>query len=153
MRNTILVFVLIVSGCLTAQAQTLRMDQVPKVAQHNFRTKYPSAQQESWEQVAKDTYQVGFFNGKKRQTARFDGTGKWLETETDVQFSQVPGAVSRAVSKEFPGFDVQIISQIESPDQTEMTYEVVLFKGKENYDVTFSAKGAILKKEAGSPNE
>ena len=153
MKNAILLFALILSGIISSQAQTLRMDQVPKVAQHNFRTKYPSAQQESWEQVAKDTYQVGFFNGKKRQTAQFDGAGKWLETQTDVQFSQVPGAVSRAVSKEFPGFDVQIISQIESPDQTEMTYEVVLFKGKENYDVTFSAKGAILKKEAGSPNE
>jgi hypothetical protein len=61
--------------------------------------------------------------------------------------------MSRAISREFPGFDIQIISQIESPDQTEMTYEVVLFKGKENYDVTFSAKGAVLKKEAGLPDD
>jgi hypothetical protein len=54
--------------------------------------------------------------------------------------------------KNFPGFDIQIISQVENPDGA-LTYEAVLFKGRENYDVTFSAKGDVLKKEAGQANE
>jgi hypothetical protein len=109
-------------------------------------------QQESWQLAGSNLFQVGFFSAKKALTARFDNTGKWLATETDVTNGQLPRPVSNAIPKNFPGFDIQIISQIESPDGT-LTYEAVLFKGKENYDVIFSAKGEVLKKEAGQPNE
>ncbi len=152
MRKTILGLSLILLSIFTLDAQTLTMNKVPPAVSHAFRAKYAAAQQESWELVASNTYQVGFFNAKKRQTARFDNTGKWLETETDVTNGQIPRPVSNAIPKNFPGFDIQIMSQIEAADGT-ITYEVVLFKGRENYDVVFSVKGEILKKEAGQPNE
>jgi hypothetical protein len=149
MTKAILAIAIMLCSYLITDAQTLRMDQVPKDAQHTFRTRYPAAQQESWERVAKDTYQVGFFNGKKRQTARYDAAGTWIETETEISFSQVPRGVSAAVAKQFAGYDVQQAALIEGPDHEEPTYEIILFKGKENYDVVFSAKGEVLKKEAG----
>ena len=147
----LLLFLLLLTGYF-ADAQTLTMDKVPKEVKAAFHAKYAGAQQESWELVASNTYQVAFFSAKKRLTARFDNTGKWLATETDVTNGGIPRAVSNAIGKNFPGFDIQIMSQIESPDGT-LTYEVVLFKGRENYDVIFSAKGDVLKKEAGAPNE
>jgi hypothetical protein len=149
MRKNILSIIAIICISLSAQAQTLRMDQVPKVVSQAFHAKYATAIQESWEQAGKDIYQVGYFYNKKRQTARFDATGKWLETETEINFNQVPRAVSNAVSKQFNGYDIQIVSLIDSPSGEQM-YEIVLFRGKENYDVTFSAKGEVLKKEAGA---
>jgi hypothetical protein len=149
MRKMTVLLLLICSCCIMSQAQTLRMDQVPKVVSQAFHAKYATAIQESWEQAGRDMYQVGYFYNKKRQTARFDATGKWLETETEINFNQVPRAVSNAVSKQFDGYDIQIVSLIDSPSG-EQTYEIVLFKGKENYDVTFSAKGEVLKKEAGT---
>ena len=138
--------------CQLTHAQTLTMDRVPKDAAHAFRAKYPSAQQESWERAGENIFQVGFFNAKKAQTARFDNTGKWLRTETDITNGQIPRPVNQSIMKNFPGFDIQIISQVENPDGT-LTYEAVLFKGRENYDVSFSAKGDVLKKEAGQANE
>jgi hypothetical protein len=138
--------------CYSAPAQTLTMDRVPPGAAHAFRAKYQSAQQETWELAGPDIYQVGFFNAKKRQIARFDRSGKWLETETDITNGQIPRAVSAAIIKGFRGFDIQVISEIESPAGL-VTYEAVLFKGRENYDIVFSAKGEVLKKEAGQPNE
>lgn len=151
MRKSIFGF-LLVSLYISTYAQVLRMDQVPPAASHALRARYPAAQQESWERVGDDVYQVGFFNAKKTQTARFDGTGRWLATETDITAGPVPRAVSNAIPKNFPGFDIQIISQIENPDGA-TTYEAVLFKGRENYDVIFSAKGEVIKKETGQPNE
>ena len=151
MKRTIIALAFLFA-CIAADAQTLRMDQVPKAAAHTFRAKYTAAQQESWERISDSLYQVSFFNGKKSQIARYDVTGRWIETETDITGGSVPAAVSRAIPKNFPGFDIQIISQIESPEGT-LTYEAVLFKGRENYDVIFSAKGEILKKELGQPNE
>ena len=151
MKRTIIVFAILIA-CITAHAQTLRVDQIPPAAAHAFRAKYPAAQQESWERIGDSLYQVGFFNVKKAQTARYDRSGRWIETETDITGGSVPRPVSISIPKNFPGFDIQIISQIESPDGT-LTYEAVLFKGRENYDVIFSAKGEVLKKEAGQPNE
>ena len=147
MSKALLGFLLILV-CLQAKAQTLTMSKVPPAAAHAFRAKYQAAQQESWEQIDTNKYQVAFFNAKKRQIARFDRDGKWIETETEVNFSQVPRAISNAVSKQFANYEVQQVAQIESPDGT-MTYEVVVFNAKGNYDVIFSAKGDVLKKEAG----
>jgi hypothetical protein len=151
MKNISLLSSLLLS-CLLSPAQTLTMDKVPPAAAHTFHMKYPAAQQDSWELIGSNLFQVGFFNGKKAQTAHFDNTGKWLETETDITNAQIPRPVSNAIAREFPGFSIQVISLIESPDGM-LTYEAVVFKLRENYDVTFSAKGEVLKKEAGQVNE
>jgi hypothetical protein len=99
-----------------------------------------------------NVYQAAFFNGKKRQTAQFDNTGKWLETETEINYSELPKAVDRAFAKQFDGFKVQVINQVETPDKGTL-YELEVFKGRENYDVLFSAKGELIKKEAGAQSE
>ena len=151
MKNILLCLTLVLSA-ITVDAQTLTMDRVPKAVQAAFHSKYVGAQQESWELVASNTYQVAFFSAKKRLTARFDNMGKWLETEMDVTNGGIPRAVSNAIPKNFQGYDVQMMTQIEAPDGT-LTYEVVVFRGRDNYDVIFSAKGEILKKETGAPNE
>ena len=151
MKHTLFIFSLLLI-CYAADAQTLTMNKVPPAAAHAFRAKYPAAQQESWELAGPGDYQVAFFNAKKRQIAHYDMTGTWLRTETDITAGPIPRPVSNAIPKNFPGFDIQIISQIEAPDGT-LTYEVVIFKGRENYEVTFSARGDVLKKEAGQVNE
>ena len=151
MKRTIIAFA-ILFACITAHAQTLRVDQIPKAAAHAFRAKYPAAQQESWERISDSIYEVGFFNGKKAQTAQYDMTGRWISTETDITGGSLPRPVSNAIPKNFPGFDIQIIYQVDNADGS-ITYEAVIFKGRENYHVTFSPKGEVLKKEAGQSGE
>jgi hypothetical protein len=148
MKSTLYILSFLFLCTLSIHAQTLRLDQVPPAVTNAFRARYPQAQQPSWELNGSDTYQVGFFSAKKMQTAVFDNMGKWVRTETDITIGPVPRAVSNAISKNFPGYNVQIITELENADAT-ITYEVVVFKGRENYDVIFSAKGIILKKEAG----
>lgn len=151
MKNT-LTLLLLFTVCRQLDAQTLTMDRVPKQVAHALHAKYASAQQESWEMAGKGIYQVAFFYAKKGLTARFDSTGKWLATETDITGGQIPRPINQVINKEFGGYNIQIISQVESSDGS-LTYEAVLFKGRENWDVIFSAKGEVLKKEAGQPNE
>jgi hypothetical protein len=66
MKNTFLILSFILMYHLT-DAQTLTMDRVPKDAAHAFRTKYPAAQQETWQRTGENIFQVGFFNAKKAQ--------------------------------------------------------------------------------------
>ena len=93
-------------------------------------------------------YEAVFFNARKRQSAQFDSTGKWLQTENETDFNQLPRPVSQALNKQFSGFQIQEAYQVETVDKGTL-YDVSVFKGKENYEVTFSAKGEVLSKEAG----
>ena len=140
------------SMCFALSAQQITMDKLPAAVAGAFKAKFPEAKQQSWEMEKANVYEAAFFNGKKRQTAQFDNTGKWLETETEINYSEVPKAVDRTFAKQFDGFKVQVVNLVETPDKGTL-YELEVFKGKENYEVLFSAKGELIKKEAGGQSE
>lgn len=151
MKNLTLLFIatLIAPFCF---AQTLRMDQVPPAAANTFKQKFPNGSQPGWAKGKDNVYQVGFFNGKKMQTALFDNTGKWLQTETEINYNALPAKVQRAFENEFDGYKVQEAFEVETPDKG-ITYEIIAYRGPRNFAATFSAKGELLKKEEGEGNE
>ena len=150
MKNILLLlFAATVNYC---SAQTLRMDQVPPAAAQAFKVKFPNGFQPGWAKEKEGVYEVGFFNGKKRQTALFDATGKWLETETEINYGAAPMKVQNAFAKEFASYMIQEVYEVQEPDK-EVTYEIIAFKGTTNYEAVFSAKGELLRKEAGSVYE
>lgn len=128
-------------------AQKLTMDKVPAAAANAFKQKFPSGSQPGWGKEGKD-FEVEFFNGKKRQSALFDMAGKWLETETEINYNAVPVKVQSAFQKNFEGYQVQEVFETEKPEQG-ITYEIIAFNGKKNYGAVFSTKGELLKKEEG----
>ena len=95
---------------------------------------------------------MGFFKGKKKQTALFDNTGKWLETETEINYNAVPMNVQNTFQKEFESYQVQEVFEVEKSDKV-ITYKLIAFKGAKNFEAIFSAKGELLKKEQGEGNE
>jgi|GEM_PF-2098874 len=78
-------------------------------------------------------------------SGNFDGTGKWLEPETEIKESNLPKEVSSSVAKNFAGFKLAEVAKTETPDKG-LIYEMDLKKDKEEYEVQFSAKGDILSK-------
>lgn len=125
-------------------AQHITTDRVPAQVGRAFRTRFPMAQQDSWSMEDPHTYEVDFFNGKKKQSALFDDTGKWLETETEIGINQAPNTVVKSFMKQFGGYNVQDVYEQEKADTT--TYELTIYKGHESYDLLFSSKGDLLKK-------
>ena len=141
----ILLFAVASFGCY---AQRLTMDKVPPVVANAFKMKFPNGSQPGWAKAGTDTFEVQFFNGKKRQSAQFDGSGKWLLSQSEINFGQIPMKVQNAFEKQFENFQVQEAYENELADNT-FTYEISAFKGKENYLLVFSGKGVLLRKEAG----
>jgi len=128
-------------------AQKITTDKVPALVTRAFISKFPASNQQSWSMEGKSTYEVVFFNGNKKQSATYKEDGTWLETETEIKFSQLPHAVSAAFNKQFGGFTIQETTEVETADKGTL-YELVINQGKEGYEVQFSAKGDLLKKEA-----
>lgn len=125
------------------------MDKVPPAAANGFKVKFPNGSQPGWIMAGAEVYEVQFFNGKKRQSALFDNTGKWLQTQSEANYGTVPGKVQRAFETEFEGYQVQEVYETETPDKG-LTYEITAFKGVKNFMAVFSAKGELLKREEGS---
>ncbi len=151
MKN-ILLLMLMAGAISFCTAQKLTMDKVPSAVASAFKQKFPNGSQPGWSKEGKESFEVEFFNGKKRQSALFDATGKWMETETEINYNAVPGKVQRAFETEFEGYQVQEVYEVETPDKA-INYEITTFKGVKNYEVLYSAKGELLKKEEGRVNE
>lgn len=142
----ILIATIVFSSCF---AQKLTMDKVPSACANTFKQKFQNGSQPGWSRAGNDAFEVEFFNGKKRQSALFDSTGKWLKTETEINYNAIPMKVQNAFQKEFEGFNVQEVYEVETFDKG-INYDITAFKGTKNYEVVFSAKGELLKKEEGA---
>lgn len=131
---------------LWGYGQQITNDKVPPAVGKAFRARFAAAQQDSWRKTG-DVYTAVFYNGKLTQSATFDATGNWLQTQTELQVKEVPKAVLQTVSKQFAGFEWQEIYRSEKP--TGIAYEITVFKGTENYLLEISDKGDVLNKTAG----
>ncbi len=146
----LLLLLFIAAAVSYCPAQTLTMDKVPAAAANAFKQKFPNGSQPSWSKEG-NAFDVDFYNGKKPQSALFDRSGKWLETETQLNFGALPQKVQSTYEKEFEGYKVQETYEVESPEG--ITYSITAFKGNKNYEATFSDKGELLKKVQGEGDE
>jgi hypothetical protein len=145
MKNLIIVFIA-VALATTAQAQKISADKVPSVVTKVFNAKFPKAEKVKWEMENKKDFEANFKAGTAEQSATFTSQGKWIETETEIESSQLPQAVQQTVAKEFAGYKTKEASKVEKETNGNF-YEVEVAKGKEVLEVALSDKGEVLSKK------
>ena len=124
--------------------QELTPDKVPVSVLKAFEKKFPAPTEVKYE-LKHNNYLIAFRDKGVREFAKFNPTGKWLETKTEIVESDLPKDVAASVVKNFDGFSRSEIVTVELPDQP-LFYMMDLKKGNEAYKVHFSAKGVVLKK-------
>lgn len=150
MKN-ILFLAAIISGS-TSFAQELSVDKVPAAVQNSFKAKFPASEAKGWELENETDFETDFDLNGKKHSAKFDKQGKWIETETEINVSDLPKSINEAVTKNFAGFKIEETEKAETASQG-IVYEVKLKKGKEVFEVKFSQEGKILKKETEDDNQ
>ncbi len=135
-----------VTFCATIFAQKITTDKIPSLISTAFKTKFPDASVEIWEVEKKGIYEVEFFNEEKRMAAEFDKSGKWLKTQYGIKLTQLPNAVTEALSKHFQAYKLIGAIQLITPAKG-TTYELVTMKGKKRYQLQFTISGKLLEKE------
>lgn len=125
-------------------AQKVAASNVPNAVASAFKSKFPAASSVKWE-LENVNYEANFKVNGKEMSANFDKMGTWLETETEIKVSALPAVVRTTLSKEFAGYNIKEASQIESV-KNGSCFEAEIKKGKESYDVLFSADGKFLSK-------
>lgn len=131
--------------CL-AQAQKLKENELPAAVKDSFTKRFPKASGVSWSKENPTEFEAEFKSNGSEQSANFDQTGKWIETETEIKKSALPANVKAAVEKEFAGYKINEAEKTETfADGT--FYEVEIEKGELNYEVQISTDGKVIKKE------
>ena len=143
-RIVTLLVVTFAFGC--ANAQKLRGSDIPPSAKQTFTQKFPDAKDVKWEKEDDGSIEAEFKSGKSKYSATFDQAGKWLETESEIKKSELPGAVLATITKEFSGFKIEDVERLETPDQGKL-FEVKLEKKEISYEVQFNETGKVIKKE------
>ena len=128
-----------------AIAQKISDEKVPAAVASAFKAKFPKTTKMSWEMENANAYEAEFKLNGEKVSANFDSSGKWLETETDIKVSALPAAVQKAIKKDFAGFKIEEASKVESARDGNC-FEVEIEKGKEEFDVLFTADGKMLSK-------
>lgn len=139
----------LLSGAL--HAQKLKETEVPQVVKVSFAKNFPKVKSVKWSKESESQIEAEFKNGSLKQSANFDTSGNWLETETEIKKSDLPLAIQGTIKNEFDGFKVEEAEKVETPEG--VFYEVELEKGEVAYDVQFSKEGNVLKKEEEKEDE
>ena len=130
--------------CHATTAQKISADKVPVAAVNAFKAKFPDASNAKWEMEKKDVYEVNFVAGKEKKSAQFDKSGNWLKTETEIEVSQLPKAVSEAFAKVYPSYTIKEVEQVSSPNYTD-AYELEIVRGTAKTEVLLSPEGKLIK--------
>ena len=91
-------------------------------------------------------YEVNFLVNEIKHSAVYDPDGKWLEKEAVIRLTEIPKDVRASITKNFPGFHANEAEKVESNGK-DIEYHIGIYKGKEKYEVQFTPKGDVLKKE------
>ncbi|EIJ39311.1 Protein of unknown function (DUF2874) [Galbibacter orientalis DSM 19592] len=130
---------------ITAVAFTTRnQEKVPQTVKNAFAKKFPTAKKVDWGKESNDEWEAEFKMDNREYSANFLQNGTWMETEHEIEKSEVPNTVISSLKSNFPGYD------IESAEMTETTdgkfYEFEIEKGNSEMEVVIDNNGKVVKK-------
>lgn len=105
----------------------------------------PSAHNIVWT-IDDNIFQVDYVLHDKKTTSYFDKNGTWLETESEIDFDELPKAILETLKIKLSEYSIIDIELVKTKENQEL-YEVDLKKGDKIYDILFDKNGKILRKE------
>jgi hypothetical protein len=117
---------------------------VPNVVSETFKSKFQYVKRLEWKLKADGNYEAEFIHQGAEVSAKFDASGKWLETESSIPRSDVPLAVQAAAARQFRDSRIIEAQIVERGDEEKPIYELHLDTGKEIVKAQFSPGGQIL---------
>ncbi len=134
MKNSLL----FLAFCLTNGLSLLAQKTPPTAVVAAFNKQFTTVKDLDWEREKNGDWEAEFDQNGTEISANFSPDGKWLETETEIKFSDFPAPVQSALK----GKKVKEAAKILRADGTTV-YEAEV----KRKDLVFDAAGKLLTKE------
>jgi len=120
-------------------AQKLHEKDVPAQVKASFQKHYPNIKEVKWDKEGKK-FEASFDLNKKDHSVLFDAQGNILETEVEIELSQLPKGILEYVKTNYKGEKVNEAAKITDANGI-IVYEVEI-KG---LDLLFDSNGKYIK--------
>jgi Putative beta-lactamase-inhibitor-like, PepSY-like len=80
--------------------------------------------------------------------AKFDPKGKWLETETTIEQSELTKDIRAAISTDYKDYKIIETQKVERADDKRILFEVHLESAEEILKLQFDGNGTVSSKSA-----
>lgn len=134
-----------------SQACTQTNKTAPEKVKSAFSKKFPNAQKVKWDKENETEWEAEFKMNGNEYSANFTSVGNWMETEYEIEKSEIPEAVQKTLDKEFAGYDIEEVEISETADKK--VYELELEKDEVDFEVAISLDGKVVKKEVKEEDE
>ncbi len=116
----------------------------PVKVQKAFEAKFPDAASVKWLKENSKEWEAEFTVNSVKMSANFKNSGDWVETESQINVSELPEAAVEAIKKLHPKGEIAAAYKIESAtDGTK--YEADVKTGRKTVEVFLKEDGSILK--------
>lgn len=123
------------SASLSAQSEK----NVPAKVKTAFSQKFSKATNVKWGKENKTEWEAEFKMDGKEYSANYDSQGNWIETEYEINFSEIPSNINAQIKKEFPGYKLKESAISETSKRK--VYEFDLVKGSDKKEISFNLAG------------
>lgn len=120
-------------------AQKLQDKDVPTEVKTAFQKAYPNAKETKWDKEG-DNYEASFDVNKVDNSVLFDAKGNMLESEIEIELSQLPPSITDYVKEHYSGQKIKEGAKI-TDSKGNVTYEAEI-KGM---DLLFDSNGKFIK--------
>ncbi|MEJ0029100.1 MAG: PepSY-like domain-containing protein, partial [Bacteroidota bacterium] len=140
----VIILTIAIGFALVGYSQKVKDSDVPAAVRDAFGKAFPKATGVKWSKEGANEFESEFKVGKEEKSAVFDNAGVWLNTETEIETSDLPTAVQSSIKKQYPDYKIEEAEVLETPDGVKL-YEVEVKKGSTKHEVVLSADGTITK--------
>ena len=146
MKNIIMTIAVCLFGQAISFAQKIKTADVPAAVQSAFKAKFPKATGIKWEKENASEFEAEFKLMKAECSAKFDASGAWMETETEIKKSALPASVTKYISQNYTGYQIEEAEKVEH-HQKGSFFEVEVKKGKTELELLFDKDGKFLEEK------
>lgn len=117
---------------------------VPKAVSGAFAKKFPTATNIKWGKENAKEYEAEFKLNGKSVSANFLTDGSWVETEMEINLSELPAAILNTVKTKHPGAILLKTYKIETAKGV-VTYEAEIKIRSKKRELVINADGTVVK--------
>ena len=122
---------------------------IPLNVKNSFAKKYPGIKEVKWDKEGKDQFEAGFIQNGIKTSVILDEEGEIEETETQIQFSELPSGIIPYINSNYKDFKISEAAKIVDEDDN-VNFEAEILIGGKKQDLLFDKLGNPVQKKSGS---
>ena len=138
------IFIVLAAAIVTGMSASCQGIKVPDAVKNAFAAKFPNATNVKWGKENAKELEAEFKLNNTNVSSNFGLDGSWIETETTINTSDLPAAVTNAINAKYPGNNITRAEKIEKPGGKIM-YETVIKIGSKKKEIEINSDGSFIK--------